>query len=166
VIQAFAARRKTLFSYFERHCSEQKYCVSPFALIGSDNSSAKCIPQTGSLTSRLPRTAGSSAVAEDPPGAAGWLVPLNNRPTSLITQDAINTQNTNLIRRPKKPITIAALVCAFSSCELKSTPSLIRRGEPSVCKHKSTRQTKLCDFNRLRGRMGTPEETSRLVEFN
>jgi hypothetical protein len=166
VIQAFAARRKTLFSYFERHSSEQKYCVSPFALIGSDNSSAKCIPQTGSLTSRLPRTAGSSAVAEDPPRAAGWLVPLNNRPTSLITQDTINTQNTNLKRPAKKPITIAALVCAFSSCELKSTTSLIKRGEPSVCKHKSTRQTKLCDFNRLRGAMGTPEKTLRHLEFN
>jgi hypothetical protein len=42
----------------------------------------------------------------------------------LIPHDTINTQNTNLIRRPKKPITIAALVCAFSSCELKSTTSL------------------------------------------
>jgi len=108
VIQAFAARRKTLFSYFERHSGEQKYCVSPFALIGSANSSAKCIPQTGSLTSRLLRIAGSSAVVEDPPRAAGWLVPLNNRPTSLITQDTIHTQTTNLIRRAKKPITIAA----------------------------------------------------------
>jgi hypothetical protein len=27
----------------------------------------------------------------------------------------------------------------------------MRRGEPSVCKRKSMRQTKLCDFNRLRG---------------
>jgi hypothetical protein len=165
VIQALAARRKTLFSYFERHSGEQKYCVSPFALIGSANSSAKCIPQTGSLTSRLLRTAGWSAAAEDLPRAAGWLVPLNNRPTSLITQDTISTQNTNLIR-PKKPITIAALVCAFSSCELKPTTSLMRRGEPSVCKHKSARQTKLCDFNRLRGARGTPERTSRLVEFD
>jgi len=119
VIQAPAARRKTLFSYFARHSCEQKYCVSPFALIGSANSSAKCIPQTGSLTSRLPRTAGSSGVAECPPGSAGRLAPLNNRPTSLITQDTINTQNTNLIRRAKKPITIAALACAFSSGELK-----------------------------------------------
>jgi hypothetical protein len=157
VIQAPAARRKTLFSYFERHASEQKYCVSPFALIGSANSSAKCIPQTGSLTSRLLRTAGSSGVAECPPGSAAWLVPPNNRPSDLITQDTINTQNTKLIRRPKKPITIAALACAFSSAELKSTTSPIRRGEPSVCKHKSTRQTKLCDFNRLRGARGTPE---------
>jgi len=113
VIQALAARRKTLFSYFERHSGEQKYCVSPFALIGSANSSAKCIPQTGSLTSRLPGTAGSSAVA-GPALVAGWLAPLNNRPASLMTQDTINTQNTNLIRRPKKPITIAALACAFS----------------------------------------------------
>jgi hypothetical protein len=164
VIQAPAARRKTLFSYFERHSCEQKYCVSPFALIGSANSSAKCIPQTGSLTRRLPRTAGSFGVAECPPGSAGWLAALNNRPTNLITQDTINTQNTNLIRRPKKPITIAALACAFSSCELKSTTSLIRRGEPSVCKHKSTRQTKLCDFNRLRGAMGTPEKTLRSAD--
>ncbi len=37
----------------------------------------------------------------------------------------------------------------------KPTTSLMRRGEPSVCKHKSTRQTKLCDFNRLRGATGT-----------
>jgi hypothetical protein len=82
----------------------------------------------------------------------------------LINQDAINTQNTNPIRRPKKPITIAALACAFSPCELKSTTSLIRRGEASVCKHKSTRQTKLCDFNRLRGAMGTPEKTLRSAD--
>jgi hypothetical protein len=41
---------------------------------------------------------------------------------------------------------------------LKLTTSLMRRGEPSVCKHKSTRQTKLCDFNRLRGATGTLEK--------
>jgi hypothetical protein len=113
----------------------------------------------------LLRTAGWSAVAEDLPRAAGWLVPLNHRPTSLITQDTISTQNTNLIR-PKKPITIAALDCAFSlRAKTDYLSYLMRRGEPSVCKHKSTRQTKLCDFNRLRGAMGTLEKTSRLVEF-
>jgi len=58
-LQALAARRKTLVSYFARHSGEQKYCVSPFALSGSANSSAMCIPQTGSLTKRLLPAAGS-----------------------------------------------------------------------------------------------------------
>ena len=158
--QPFAARRKTLLSYLARHSCEQKYCVSPLALIGNASSSARCIPQTGSLTSRLPRVAESSVVAAPVPHAGVCRAPPKRLPKSLITHDTIKTQNTNLIRRTKKPISIAALACRPSQ-ELKVsklTTSLMRRGEASVCKHKSTRQTKLCDFNRLRGATGTPKK--------
>jgi hypothetical protein len=53
-------------------------------------------------------------------------------------------------------MTFEALACA-SSLQLENDYFLMRRGEPSVCKQKSTRQTKLCDFNRLRGATGIPE---------
>ena len=68
--QEFAARRKTLFSYFARHSCEQKWCVSPFALSGNANSSAMCIPQTGSLTSRLLLGRASCPTSLRAPGAA------------------------------------------------------------------------------------------------
>jgi len=116
-LQALAARRKTLVSYFARHSGEQKYCVSPFALSGSANSSAMCIPQTGSLTKRLLPAAGFRHELSPAAGRAfGCLNPaLKSRPTSLKTQETINTQKTNLRSLPKKSITFEALACAPSS---------------------------------------------------
>jgi hypothetical protein len=64
------------------------------------------------LTSRLPRVAESSVAAVPVAPTDAGLPPPNKRPTSLMTQDTIKTQNINLIRRPKNPITIKALASA------------------------------------------------------
>jgi len=114
-----------------------------------------CIPHTGSLTKRLLPSAASGplrAPFREPRCLPPVNPPLNRRPNSLTIQETTNTQKTNLINPAKKPMVLLAPAPSASSLATEHIgATLMRRGEPSVCKQKSMRQTKLCDFNRLRG---------------
>ena len=116
-----------------------------------------CIPHTGSFTSRLLATTGFGGVS---PGAVrGALAPPITLPNSFTAQETTNTQNRNRNKRPRKLIALPALAAPSPLLTLPEAQigllMYIRLGEPSVCKGESTRQTKLCSFNKLRGRSGT-----------
>src|SRR5215831_19335146 len=107
------------------------------------SSSATCIPHCGSRTSRLP--VGSPVFSALPSsGCDACICELNKRLRSQTPHESKSVQNKNRKMRAKKPIGLRPVRSEHPE----------KDGEASVCKGKRARQTKMCDFNRLRGGLG------------